>query len=193
MKFSFKSKFILVLTIFSIIPSVKASENKRPNKISLFAIGVASGALIGIVACKLHNKYSQKYTRLPAKKKKIIRSFAVNMSTVLPGTFLLYRSYSNLPTFISMFLATAVLLAITAKVVPTANNDVLFDRFFPEALTPGIIEKIVRTKINFDLKVNFIIYSIFYCFAFNNKAVATNSVSDREDRSLVCPQIQVSI
>jgi len=80
MKFSFKSKFLLALTIFSIIPGVQASGNKRSNNASLVAIGAAAGALGGIVAHRLYKKYSQKYTQLPEDKKQAIRSFALNAS-----------------------------------------------------------------------------------------------------------------
>ena len=69
MEFTFKSKFFLVLTIFSIIPDIQASENKRSNNASLFAISATSAAIVGIVA---HGLYK--------KNKKAMLSFAVNAS-----------------------------------------------------------------------------------------------------------------
>jgi len=86
MEFTFKSKSLLVLTIFSIIPGIQASENKRSNA-SLFAISATAAAIGGTVAYKLRKKYNH----LPEKKKKTIRSAVIGTSVGLVPFFCKFR------------------------------------------------------------------------------------------------------
>jgi len=118
MTFIFKLKFILILTIFSIIPGVQASENKRSNKTSsLLALG-ASAAIGHKVAYRIYKKY----TRLPEKERQAIRSAGIGISIWLPAVLCTFSFGSN-PTndLIRMFtttIATSVYVCSKFKLAP---------------------------------------------------------------------------